>query len=91
MDENLKILYYCKGCKNHKEVMKNKKVCFECYNNQLKYCDLCRRSYIGYENHMKLHKARNAEEQTGSLITDIANALVAPVSQYCKYCKKNYR
>lgn len=68
--------------------MENKSFCIECYKNQLKYCEICKKSFIGYENHLKLHKARNSKEQTGSLIADIINVISAPVSQDCKYCKK---
>ena len=88
MNEKICYLYYCKNCKKRKEIMKNKETCLECYNKKMKYCEICKRYFIGYDDHMKLHKAKKVQELTGNLINDIWNNFVSPSSQYCKYCKK---
>ena len=85
MGEKICYLYYCKNCKKHKEIMKNKETCLECYNKKTKYCEICKRNFMGYDDHMKLHKAKNARELSGNLFKDIWNNIVSPSSQYCKY------
>ena len=65
--------------------MKNKETCLECYNKKTKYCEICKRNFMGYDDHMKLHKAKNARELSGNLFKDIWNNIVSPSSQYCKY------
>ena len=82
-------MYYSKIVKKkNKEKIKNKKTCLECHNKRLKYCEICKRKFIGYDDHMKLHKAKEAQELTGNLVKEVWNNIVSSSSQYCKHCNR---
>ena len=68
--------------------MKNKETCLECYNKKMKYCEICKRYFIGYDNHMKLPKFKKAQELSRNLMKDVWNNIVSPSSQHYKYCNR---
>lgn len=78
----------CKNCKNEKSEMKNKKLCFDCYNSKLKHCTICNKKVIGYEDHMKLHNTTKNPIKPNSLLVAFEN-LFSSNEIYCKYCDQN--
>ena len=70
----------CKICKI--EINENSKFCTKCYEKN--HCDRCKKPFIKYDAHMKLHKAK----ETGNCLTDMFNVLTSSGTQECRTCEK---
>jgi hypothetical protein len=76
---------FCQSCKTINAIMKNQKICLNCYNKKLKLCNVCNKSYIGIEAHNKMHEA---QKKSDGIVIKMLKAFTREGSQYCKQCKQ---